>query len=147
MSAQILVFRDIYWVRIKKSFWEKRNQPITWQTYPDLIRYCHLWFLNWRICTMSKSTSALVCVPWDMFTLIKSNYLLILSCFFLLLLADMVGGSFQSISHGVYCRTNQIKIERKFKSVNHSPFAALSFKVKSIICWFVSVGMNLKKKK
>lgn len=146
MSAQILVFRDIYWVRIKKSFWEKRNQPITWQTYPDLIRYCHLWFLNWRICTMSKSTSALVCVPWDMFTLIKSNYLLILSCFFLILMADMVGGSFQSISHGVYCRTNQIKIERKFKSVNHSPFAALSFKVKSIICWFVSVGMNLKKK-
>lgn len=137
MSAQILVFRDIYWVRIKKSFWEKRNQPITWQTYPDLIRYCHLWFLNWRICTMSKSTSALVCVPWDMFTLIKSNYLLILSCFFLLLLADMVGGSFQSISHGVHCRTNQIKKENLYLSIiQHLP----------IICWFVSVGMNLKKK-
>lgn len=119
VSAQILVFRDIYWVRIKKSFWEKRNQPITWQTYPDLIRYCHLWFLNWRICTMSKSTSALVCVPWDMFTLIKSNYLLILSCFFLILMADMVGGSFQSISHGVHCRTNQIKKENLNLSIIH----------------------------
>lgn len=83
---------------------------------------------------MSKSTSTLVCVPWDMFTLIKSNYLLILSCFFLLLMADMVGGSFQSISQGVHCRTNQIK-KRKFISVNHSAFAALSlYKVKSIIC-------------
>lgn len=37
---------------------------------------------------------------------------------------------------------NKSNKERKFKSVNHSPFAALSFKVQSIICWFVSVGMN-----
>lgn len=72
---------------------------------------------------MSKSTSALVCVPWDMFTLIKSNYLLILSCFFLILMADMVGGSFQSISHGVHCRTIKSNKERKFISVNHSTFA------------------------
>lgn len=61
-------------------------------------------------------------------------------------MADMVGGSFQSISQGVHCRTNQIK-KRKFISVNHSAFAALSlYKVKSIICWFVSVGMNFEKK-
>lgn len=83
---------------------------------------------------MSKSTSALVCVPWDMFTLIKSNYLLILSCFFLLLMADMVGGSFQSISHGEHCRTNQIKKENLNLSIIHHLHAALSFKVKSIIC-------------
>lgn len=66
---------------------------------------------------MSKSTSALVCVPWDMFTLIKLNYLQILSCFFLLLMADMVGGSFQSISQGVHCRTNQIKKENLYLSI------------------------------
>lgn len=41
---------------------------------------------------------------------------------------------------------NKSNKERKFIPVNHSTFAALSFKVKSIICWFVSVGMNLKKK-
>jgi hypothetical protein len=78
-------FRDIFWVR---------KETIPWQTYPDLIRTCHLWILFKGFCV---NVLKYTCMPLRSMgiCLINLNYRLNLSCFFLFTQGWQGHGSYQ----------------------------------------------------